>query len=226
MAREFGQQQKKKRKQQQQQENNTNIYSNTLNKIVATNRNCIAWKVQQTLARRGTGFMASHSRSRSRSRSRIGVCSALSQLHLAAATLMGEQETGLPRWLATRLGAGSLLLLLLHVINDDAKRLGHNPLLCAYHNQMLPAPPSPTPSQLPCGCFCCCRCCTSRCSFALCLFARCDCTRRHSNENNYNNKSDNNQLHCRKQTGSGYARRMYTLLGCLYLLQDILSMAY
>lgn len=142
MAREFGQQQKKKkRKQQQQQENNTNIYSNTLNKIVATNRNCIAWKVQQTLARRGTGFMASHSRSRSRSR--IGVCSALSQLHLAAATLMGEQETGLPRWLATRLGAGSLLLLLLHVINDDAKRLGHNPLLCAYHNQMLPAPCAP-----------------------------------------------------------------------------------
>lgn len=48
-----------------------------------------------------------------------------------------------------RAGQGSLLLLLLHVINDDAKRVGHNPLLCAYHNQMLPLLPYPSTRSAP-----------------------------------------------------------------------------
>lgn len=136
------------------------------------------------------------------------MCSALSQLHLAAATLMGEQEsrvaslagdvarTGLGRVGQGGAGQGSLLLLLLHVINDDAKRLGHNPLLCAYHNQMLPLPPYPPTRAAP-----------LRLlelllhlalPLALCPFACCDCPRRHSHSRN-NNKSDNYQLHCREK---------------------------
>lgn len=159
------------------------------------------------------GRSHSQSHSRSRSHSRIGVCWALSQLHLAAATLLGEQESrvatlsrflaaSLAGWLATWpgrcwAGQGSLLLLLLHVINDDAKRLGHNPLLCAYHNQMLPLPTPEPPSST--------RAAPLRLQLllhlaqplALCLSAPCDCTRRHSHSRN-NNKSDNYQLHCRE----------------------------